>query len=259
MNYSSEDTGAPQGVRLNKALADAGVAARRKAEDLIRAGRVSVNGEVETDLSRRIEPSSDQLAVDGIVVTRSERLVYLMLNKPTGYLTAVSDQRERTVMELLPDGFGRLFPVGRLDRDTEGLLLVSNDGDLGHRLMHPRFHVRKTYRAVVDGRMTEPLAEKLRHGVTLDDGPTQPAEVMLTRVGLTSEVSLTIREGRKRQVRRMLSNVGHPVLELERVSYGPLTLGELPRGKWRELTGEELAALKTESEGTESPIEERTR
>ena len=259
MNDSTQDTGAPQGVRLNKALADAGVAARRKAEDLIRDGRVTVNGEVVVDLSRRIEPTTDQLAVDGVVVTRPDRLVYLMLNKPAGYLTAVTDTRERTVMELLPEGFGRLFPVGRLDRDTEGLLLVSNDGDLGHRLMHPRFHVRKTYRAVVDGPMNEALADKLRRGLVLDDGPTQPAEVELTRVGSTSEVRLTIREGRKRQVRRMMSNVGHPVLELERVSYGPLTLGDLARGAWRELSGEELAALKSETAPTEPANKERAR
>ena len=220
------------------------MAARRKSEDLIRAGRVTVNGEVETNLGRRINPEHDELAVDGEVVSRPERLVYLMLNKPKGYLTAVTDERERTVMELLPAGMGRLFPVGRLDRDTEGLLLVTNDGVLGHQLMHPRFHVRKTYRAVVDGRMTEPEAELLRRGIELDDGPTQPAEVEILRAGSTSEVRLTIAEGRKRQVRRMLSAVGHPVRELERVSYGPLELGGLRRGEWRELGAEELHALR---------------
>jgi 23S rRNA pseudouridine2605 synthase len=244
MNDILDGPGAPRGVRLNKALADAGVAARRKAEDLIRAGRVSVNGEVETDLARRVDPGADELAVDGIVVTRPDRLVYLMLNKPVGYLTAVTDTRERTVMELLPQDFGRLFPVGRLDRETEGLLLVSNDGDLGHRLMHPRYHVRKTYRAVVDGAITEARVDRLRGGITLDDGPTQPAKATIARIGPTSEVEITISEGRKRQVRRMFSAIGHPVLELERVSYGPLSLRDLPRGKWRELDGVELAALK---------------
>jgi 23S rRNA pseudouridine2605 synthase len=251
MNDHVDDTAAPQGVRLNKALADAGVAARRKAEDLIRARRVSVNGEVETDLSRRVFPDVDELAVDGVVVTRPERLVYLMLNKPVGYLTAVTDTRERTVMELLPDGFGRLFPVGRLDRETEGLLLVSNDGDLGHRLMHPRYHVRKTYRAVVDGTITEARVDRLRDGIVLDDGPTQPAEATITRIGPTSEVEITIGEGRKRQVRRMFSAIGHPVLELERVSYGPLALRDLRRGKWRELDGVELAALREAAEETD--------
>ncbi len=233
----------PPGIRLNKALADAGVAARRKAEDLVRAGRVSVNGEVETNLGRRVDPELDELAVDGQVVSRPERLVHLMLNKPTGYLTAVTDERERTVMELLPRDMGRLFPVGRLDRDTEGLLLITNDGVLGHKLMHPRFHVRKTYRAVVDGRITEAEAEQLRRGIELDDGPTRAAAVEIARAGSTSDVRLTIAEGRKRQVRRMLSAVGHPVLELERVSYGPLELGALARGEWRELAKEELERL----------------
>ncbi len=240
---------APQGIRLNKALADAGVAARRKAEDLIRAGRVSVNGEVETNLGRRIDPAADELAVDGEVVARPASLVHLMLNKPAGYLTAVTDERSRTIMELLPADRGRLFPIGRLDRDTEGLLLVTNDGDLAHKLMHPRFHVRKTYRAVVDGRMDEADAALLRKGIQLDDGPTQPAEVAITRAGATSEVRLTIAEGRKRQVRRMLSAVGHPVLELERVSYGPLSLGDLSRGAWRDLTEGELADLRGPSAG----------
>lgn len=238
------EAGAADGVRLNKALADAGVAARRKAEDLIRAGRITVNGVVETNLGRRIDASRDVLAVDGVEVAAPERTVWIMLNKPAGYLTAVTDARERTVMELLPDDAGRLFPVGRLDRDTEGLLLVTNDGVLGHKLMHPRFHVRKTYRAVVDGRLTEAEADRLRAGIELDDGPTQPAEAAILRAGSTSEVTLTIGEGRKRQVRRMLSAVGHPVLELERTVYGPLELDDLVRGSWRELAPAEVLALR---------------
>jgi 23S rRNA pseudouridine2605 synthase len=165
----------------------------------------------------------------------------------------VSDERERTVMELLPADLGRLFPVGRLDRDTEGLLLVTNDGDLGYRLMHPRFHVSKTYRAVVDGRMDEAAAARLRRGIPLDDGPTAPAEVEIERAGPTSVVEIVISEGRKRQVRRMLSAVGHPVLELERVNYGPLRLGGLPRGEWRELASPELAALRTAAYAAEPP------
>jgi 23S rRNA pseudouridine2605 synthase len=150
---------------------------------------------------------------------------------------------------------GRLFPVGRLDRDTEGLLLVTNDGDLGHRLMHPRFHVSKTYRAVVDGRMTDAEADRLRHGIRLDDGPTRPAEVEIVRAAATSVVRLVIGEGRKRQVRRMLSAVGHPVLELERVSYGPLGLGGLARGEWRELDDREIAALRTAAEAADPPTD----
>jgi 23S rRNA pseudouridine2605 synthase len=239
-----DDDAAPRGVRLNKALADAGVAARRKGEDLIRAGRVTVNGSVETNLGTRVEPGLDTVAVDGIDLDLTPSLVYMMLNKPAGYLTAVSDERGRTVMELLPPDLPRVFPIGRLDRDTEGLLLLTNDGEFAHRLMHPRFHVRKTYEAHVDGSMAEEDANLLRLGIDLDDGRTRPAEVEILSDVPPSRVRVTIAEGRKRQVRRMLSAVGHPVLRLERVGYGPLSLGSLPRGSLRDLAQDEVVALK---------------
>jgi 23S rRNA pseudouridine2605 synthase len=241
MNSAADQT--PRGIRLNKALADAGVAARRKAEDLIRAGRVTVNGAVERNLGTRVEPGVDTVSVDGVDLDLSPRLVYLMLNKPAGYLTAVTDERERTVMELLPADLPRVFPVGRLDRDTEGLLLLTNDGEFAHRLMHPRFHVSKTYEARVDGSISEHSADLLRHGIELDDGPTQPAQVEIVSDVPPSLVRLTIAEGRKRQVRRMLSAVGHPVLRLVRVRYGDLTTEGLGMGQVRELTPAEVSGL----------------
>ena len=244
-SLAGDDLQAAPGIRLNKALADAGVAARRKAEDLIREGRVSVDGEVVTDLSRRVVPGENSVAVDGEALDLQPTLVYLMLNKPAGYLTAVTDERGRTVMELLPTDRGRLFPIGRLDRDTRGLLLLTNDGVFAHELMHPRFHVRKTYEADVHGRMAQEDAELLRRGIQLDDGPTQPAEVEIISDVPPSRVRIVITEGRKRQIRRMLSAVGHPVLHLERVAYGPLTIEGLKRGQVRELTEAEVASLRT--------------
>ena len=243
MTHLPGDPQPAPGIRLNKALADAGVAARRKAEDLIRAGRVTVNGVVETNLGTRVEPGTDAVAVDGAELDLQPRLVYLMLNKPAGYLTAVTDERGRTVMELLPAELPRVFPIGRLDRDTEGLLLLTNDGPFAHRLMHPRFHVRKTYEVEVDGSMAEEDANLLRRGIQLDDGPTQPAEVEILSDVPPSRVRITIAEGRKRQVRRMLSAVGHPVLRLERVAYGGLKIEGLARGETRELTRDEVDEL----------------
>jgi pseudouridine synthase len=247
MTHLPEDPRPAPGIRLNKALADAGVAARRKAEDLIRAGRVSVNGTVETNLATRVEPGVDTVAVDNMELDLRPRPVYLLLNKPAGYLSAVTDERERTIMDLVPADLPRVFPIGRLDRDTEGLLLLTNDGVFAHRLMHPRFHVLKTYEADVDGSVSESTADLLRAGIELDDGPTQPAEVAILSDVPPSRVRLTIGEGRKRQVRRMLSAVGHPVLRLERVMYGGLTTEGVKRGSLRDLTAAEVGELRAET------------
>lgn len=235
--------------RLQKVMARAGVASRRHSEELITAGRVSVNGEVVTSLGTKVDPGSDVVAVDGRALQLSVRKAYFALNKPAGFVTTMRDPEGRpTVAEFLPAEPPGLFAVGRLDRDTEGLLLVTNDGELADRLMHPRHHVAKTYRVVVAGRPTEREIEHLREGIVLDDGPTAPAEVeLLASQGKTSLVRMTIREGRKRQVRRMFAALRHPVVSLKRVRFGPIELGDQPQGTLRELTAEEVAALREDA------------
>ncbi|HHW13795.1 MAG TPA: rRNA pseudouridine synthase [Firmicutes bacterium] len=233
-------------MRLQKALAEAGVASRRAAEDLIRQGRVSVNGRVVTELGTKVDPAADRLAVDGEPVVWGKPFTYVMLNKPAGYLTTAWDPQGRPTVLQLVEGVGlRVFPVGRLDADTEGLLLFTNDGELAHRLLHPRYHVPKTYLAEVEGVPGEDALARLRAGVELEDGAAAPAAVSLVRAGRGSGVvELTITEGRKRQVKRMLAAVGHPVRFLRRVAFGPLTLGRLQVGAWRELNREEIEALR---------------
>lgn len=242
--------GAPQPpypMRLQKFLARAGVASRRGSEDLMTAGRVTVNGEVVTELGSKVDPKVDVVCVDGREVRLSDGAVYLMLNKPAGYLTTMSDPHGRPcVAELVPtDEYPGLFPVGRLDMDTTGLLLFTTDGDMGQHLLHPKHHVSKTYRARVAGVPSERELDRLRRGITLDDGPCQPAKVTLdaARDGC-ADVSITIAEGRKRQVKRMFSAIHHKVLKLHRDVFGPLRLGKLAQGKWRLLTDAEVAALK---------------
>ncbi len=233
-------------MRVQKFLARAGVASRRGSEDLITAGRVGVNGTVVTGLGSKVDPAIDVVTVDGREVRLADVAVYLALNKPAGVISTMNDPQGRpTVASLVPitDNPG-LFPVGRLDQDTTGLLLFTTDGELSHRLLHPRWKVEKTYRVRVDGCLSDSEVEPLRAGVDLDDGPTQPATVEIRDAGETSEAVITIREGRKRQVRRMFSVVGHPVLELHRVSFGPVELGALGEGQVRALTGTELRALR---------------
>jgi len=239
-------------MRLQKFLARAGVASRRGSEDLITAGRVSVGGVVVTGLGTRVDPAFDVVAIDGRIVRLSDEPAYLALNKPLGYVTTMSDPQGRpTVAELVPtDEHPGLFPIGRLDVNTTGLLLFTTDGDLGFRLLHPRFHVPKTYAVVAEGMVTDNDVEMLRRGVVLEDGPTAPAEVRLVKAGRASEVEITIREGRKRQVRRMFSAVGHPVIVLCRQTFGPIELGSLEPGEVRMLTDSEVASLK-EAAGVE--------
>jgi len=210
------------------------------------AGRVTVNGEVVTELGSRVDPSCDRVAVDGVPVSPDGSDIYLMLNKPGGYLTTMDDPQGRPcVAQLMPmEQHPGLFPVGRLDFDTTGLLLLTTDGDLAYQLLHPRFHVEKRYEARVDGRLFDVELEPLRRGITLDDGPCKPARVEVLEEGPTTRVACTISEGRKRQVKRMFKAIGHPVLELHRASFGPLQLGELPLGKWRSLTDNEVKALR---------------
>lgn len=236
-------------MRLQKFLARAGVASRRGSEDLMSAGRVRVNGVVVTELGTKVDPLTDSVSVDGKPVSLSDTPVTLMLHKPCGYVTTMYDPQGRpTVAQLVPqDRYPGLFPVGRLDQDTSGLLLFSTDGELGHRLLHPSHHVDKTYRVLVRGKMTDDEIRQLKEGVQLEDILTAPAQVrILPQQPFDKDVErleLTIHEGRKRQVRRMCSAVGHQVVELERIKFGPLSLGDLGLGLWRELSQEELAAL----------------
>jgi 23S rRNA pseudouridine2605 synthase len=238
-------------MRLQKFLARAGAASRRGSEDLMTAGRVTVNGEVVTELGSKVDPLVDEVAVDGAVVRLSDGPSYFAMNKPAGYVTTMKDPQGRpTVADLFPASApAGLFPVGRLDQDTEGLLLLTTDGDLAQLLMHPRHHVAKTYLATVGGVPDESDMRWLREGVRLDDGMSAPAEARIVkRSGTAAVVELVIREGRKRQVRRMLSAIDHPVNRLERVSFGTLELGDLPRGDVRPLTEAEVAALRAASE-----------
>ncbi|MEA2146146.1 MAG: rRNA synthase [Solirubrobacteraceae bacterium] len=228
-------------MRLAKFLAGSGVASRRASEDIIRAGRVTIDGEVVLDPARDVDDSHAVL-VDGSTIgaVDSERVVYA-LNKPAGVVSTASDPQGRpTVVSLLP-GQTRLYPVGRLDIDTTGLILLTNDGELAYRLTHPRFEVTKTYRAVVTNPPVRTAALRaLRIGVVLEDGVTAPARVR--RVGEQS-LEITIHEGRKRQVKRMCEAVGHRVRRLERVAFGPLGLGDLALGRWRRLTEDEVRVL----------------
>lgn len=237
-------------VRLQKFLARAGVASRRASEKLIEAGRISVNGQVVTELGTKVDPEADEVRLDGAPVRKAAEAVTLMLNKPAGYLTSMKDPQGRPcVAQLVPlDEFPALYPLGRLDYDTTGLLLFSTDGELGNAVLHPSHHVDKTYRALVKGKPSEAALDRLRSGVVLDDGPTQPAEVRLAgRKGKNAYVEIIIHEGRKRQVKRMCEAIGHPVLQLHRASFGPLELGDLSEGKYRVLSEQEVAALERAS------------
>ena len=230
-------------MRLNAYLARAGAASRRGAGELIRAGRVRVNGE-QAELATRVA-GGDVVELDGHVVS-PESLVYLLLNKPGGVVTTASDPQGRpTVVDLVDQG-SRLFPVGRLDADTTGALLVTNDGPLANRLAHPRYGVAKVYEATVAGTPSDETLERLRAGVELDDGVTAPADArVLETDGRSTLLEITLREGRKRQVKRMCRAVGFPVLSLHRPRYANVVLGELPVGSWRELTAIEITGLRT--------------
>ena len=235
-------------VRLQKLLAEAGFGSRRKCEDLIRAGRVTVDGR-PAELGMSVDPDAQTVTLDGQAVQR-ETKEYWLLNKPVGVLTAVSDPRGRpTVVDLVP-AHVRVFPVGRLDLDSTGVLLLTNDGELTARLLHPRYHVDKEYMVTVLGQVMATTLGRLRQGVVLDDGPTAPADAQLLKAGryadgrLYSVLRITIREGRKRQVRRMLELLGHRVVELHRGRFGILTDSGLAPGEARPLSREELAELR---------------
>ena len=236
-------------LRLQKIISQAGIASRRAAEKLIAEGRVSVNGETVTAMGTKADPVRDDIRVDGRRIKSTERLRYILLYKPAGYVTTRSDpQRRRTVIDLLHGVREYVYPVGRLDYDTQGLLLLTNDGDLAARLTHPRHQVDRTYEVYVSGMPNDEALDRLRRGIPLDGRRTLPADVLLVNKGRRDHkgvLIITIREGRNRQVRRMLEAVGHPVESLRRIRFGPLSDRGLRPGEWRELTDAEVEKLKS--------------
>jgi 23S rRNA pseudouridine2605 synthase len=237
------------GERLQKVLARAGLGSRRVCDDLIAAGRVTVDGEV-AELGRRVDPESDHIALDGVPVVTQSGLVYYLLNKPERVVTTAHDPEGRpTVVELVPSE-PRVFPVGRLDWETEGLLVLTNDGDLAQRLTHPSHGVDKEYLVEVEGVPSRGALRALREGVELEDGPSAPAQVRLVQSkDDRAAIEIVIHEGRNRQVRRMCDAVGHPVLRLVRTRIGPVADRDLAPGTWRELTTPEVRSLYAASGG----------
>jgi len=233
-------------VRLNKYIAQSGVASRRRADELIASGKVRVNGKVVRELGTMVA-AGDKVDVSGTPVTPIAATAYLVVHKPAGVMTTMRDpQGRRTIAELIPKRMPRVVPVGRLDYDTAGVLLMTNDGDLANRLLHPRFGVDKTYRATIAGRLTPEDVKRLHDGVALEDGEHAAGarlRVVAVRAG-SSVVDITVHEGRNRQVRRMFEALGHPVRDLVRLRFGPVSLGDLPVGHTRSLTPKELSALR---------------
>ncbi len=239
-----------EAIRIQKYLSQAGRASRREAERLMLDGRVSVNGEVVTELGSRVVPSRDVVTVDGEVVEAAPTR-WILLHKPPGVLTTRSDPHGgRTVYDLLPEELHGLTYVGRLDLDAEGLLLFTNDGDTAHGLQHPSREVEREYWLQVAGAVGDGAVAALLSGVQLEDGPARARSVHDVRPGeVSSELRLVLTEGRKREARRMLSEVGHPVMRLRRMRFGPVALADLPRGEWRELEGSEVRALERAAAG----------
>ena len=248
------------GVRLQKVLAQAGIASRRASEALISEGRVEVNSEVVTEQGRRVDPERDVIRVDGARIPPPRHHLYLVMNKPRGVVVTMDDpQGRRTVADLLAERAERraatpgmrrviknerLFHVGRLDTDSEGLLILTNDGKLAHQLAHPSYQVPKTYIAEVTGEVSAQTITRLRRGITLEDGPVRPSSVkIVSSAGEKTLIKITLQEGRNRIVRRTMEAVGHPVRRLSRIGIGPVRLGSLKVGEFRELTREELGGL----------------
>lgn len=233
-------------LRLQKYLAEAGIASRRASEELITAGRVTVNGKTAT-LGMSVDPDTDTVLFDGKPVKQEEELITIMLYKPKGVVSTSDDPQGRTtVQEYVKDIPARLYNVGRLDINSEGLLLMTNDGELAHRMTHPKFSVAKTYYAICDGKLQPSEIASLVNGITLDDGMTAPAQVRQVRPTSNGDTSflITIHEGKNRQIRRMLEAIGHRTLRLKRERFGPLQLGELKPGETRRLTQDEMRSLR---------------
>ncbi|HVQ74277.1 MAG TPA: pseudouridine synthase [Candidatus Binatia bacterium] len=233
-------------MRISKILAQAGLASRRGAEALLVAGRVTVNGRVQGEPGAQADPEHDIIALDGRPLPGAEPLAYILVNKPRGYLSSRRDPGGRpVVLDLVPGTRERLFPVGRLDRDAEGLVMLTNDGELANRLLHPRYGVARVYEAEVEGRVHPGDLGRWRRGIELPDGPAIPSAVeILTRGPATTRLRVVFREGRKHEVKRYCQALGHPVRRLVRTAFGPLKLGDLRAGRHRRLTGREVSALR---------------
>jgi 23S rRNA pseudouridine2605 synthase len=233
-----------QKERLQKVMAHAGVASRRKSEELIQRGRVSVNGRIVTQLGTKVDPDRDEIRVDGQLIEIAARRVYIMINKPRGVLSAMRDSRGRTALGDLVSIPQRVYPVGRLDVTSQGLILLTDDGELANLLTHPRYEHEKEYRVLVNGRPSEETLEAWRRGVILDGQRTAPVQVSIAGTQRDATVlNVVMHEGRKRQIREVAALLGHPVRELRRVRLGPLYLGSLGEGQWRYLTGREIGQL----------------
>ncbi len=230
--------------RLQKYLADAQVASRRKAEEIILSGRVSVNGDIVTQLGTKVE-DGDTVCVDGKEVRPVQKNIYIMLHKPEGYVTTAKEQFGRPAVLDLVDCGCRIYPVGRLDYDTSGLLLLTNDGELTYRLTHPKHNVEKTYIAQVEGTPSDEEMQRFRKGLEIDDYITAPAKIKILKKAALTTLKIVIHEGKNRQVRKMCDAIGHKVRRLKRVATGKLSLGDLEKGKYRQLTEEEIDYLKT--------------
>ena len=237
-------------IRLNKFIAEAGICSRRQADLLIKSGRVSLNGKIITELGIKINTAKDIVTIDNKIISiQNQPFVYLILNKPRGILTTVKDPFNRpTVMDLIHDIRERVYPVGRLDQDSEGLLLFTNDGELANRLIHPRHKIKKLYQVWVQGQPPASDIEHLRQGIPIDSRMTLPCRIQRLHADETStQFEIEIREGRKRQIRRMFQAIGHEVIRLKRIQIGPIKLERLPVGKWRYLREYEIQAIKKET------------
>jgi 23S rRNA pseudouridine2605 synthase len=236
----------PQKQRINRILSLAGLASRRKADQMIKAGRIRLNGVLIKELGTRALWGIDSIELDGQEIPKPFERIYLMLNKPFGYICALSDPSQRPIVsDLLKDVRERVYPVGRLDFDTLGLLLLTNDGEWAHRLTHPRYHVPRTYKVTLEGKITDQTLNRLKKGIRLDDGPTGPCKVTpIQRDEQKSIIRMTITMGRSRVIRRMLDAVGYKVIHLIRTGFGTLELGEMKIGDYRHLESHEIEALK---------------
>lgn len=232
--------------RLQKYIARCGITSRRKAEKMIINGLVKVNGKIVTELGFKVAPGKDLVEIKNQKISTPDAYVYYLLNKPRQVVTTLSDPRgRRKIIDLLPEVKERIYPVGRLDYNSEGLLLLTNDGQLTNRLTHPRYGITKTYLVLVEGQVNKNTIRKLAKGILLEDGPTYPAKVKLLEVRpQTTLLKITISEGRNRQIRRMCKHVDHPVISLKRICFGPLELGDLKSGAYRKLNNEEIKVLK---------------
>ncbi len=231
--------------RLNKIISMAGIASRRRADELISSGLVMVNGQAERSLGSKAIWGVDSITVDSQAIPDPPKKIYVILHKPFGYVSTLHDPEGRPIIrDLIKDIKERIYPVGRLDFDSSGLLILTNDGELAYRLMHPRFHIPRTYKVTIEGHLSNTSVERLKNGISLDDGPTNPAHVrLMNRRQGRGVVRITIFEGRSREIRRMFEAVGHKTLKLIRIGYGSLTLGELKVGKYRHLENSEVKSL----------------